>query len=309
MKRITCTGVVVVDALSGPLTHYPVPGTCPQVVTERIRFAPGGGSCNTSSALAQMGLPVRIFSKVGDDLNGRFAQRMMADRGVDTRYLRLSPSEQTPFTFVGIHPDGERTFIHTPGSNLTFNIADLDLPALLDTDIFFYQDCWVLPQLDGAPAASLLSAAQQHGILTALDATWGLGPRRDVLEMMVAHCDYLLLSYADLAHLYPEMNMASLADHLRGLGAKTVIMKMGAEGAFVASDAGHENIPGFKAKVVDTTGAGDCWDAGFLAAIAHGQPLHSAVRIGHACAAFGIESVGGATGIPDYATVTVRAGV
>ncbi len=306
MKRISCTGIVVIDALSGPLEHYPVPTICPQVVTTQIRFAPGGGACNTSSALAQMGLPVRIFSKVGDDLNGHFARQVMTNCGVDTRYLRLAPGEQTPFTFVGIHPDGERTFIHTPGTNLTFNVDDLDVSSLLDCEILFYQDCWVLPQLDGAPAAELLASAQQRGILTAIDATWGLGPRRDVLELMLPHCDYLLLSFADLMQLYPKMSITQLATHLLNLGAKTVILKLGADGAFVAWHGGKEQIPGVPAKVVDTTGAGDCWDAGFLAAIAHGESLCAAVRTGHACAAFGIESIGGATGIPDYASVTAR---
>ena len=277
------------------------------MVTAHLRLAPGGGACNTSSALARMGVPVAIFAKVGDDQLGHFAQQALTQCGVDTRHLRLAPDEQTPFTFVGVHPDGERTFIHTPGTNLTFNRDDLELTALLDSDIFLYQDCWVLPQLDGAPAAELLATAQQRGVLTAFDATWGMGPRRDVLEMMAPHCDYLMLSFDDLQHLYPQMPPAPLAAHLRAFGAKTVILKMGKDGALVAWDSGQEQVPGYSATVVDTTGAGDCWDAGFLAALAHGESLHAAVCIGHACAAFGIEAVGGATGVPDYATVMARA--
>lgn len=307
MKRVTCSGIVVVDALSGPLERYPVPRTLTQVVTKQLRFAPGGGACNTSSALARLGVPVSIFAKVGDDQNGQFARQEIAACGVETRHLLLAPGEQTPFTFVGIHPEGERTFIHTPGTNLTFCSDDLDVQALLDTEIFLYQDCWVLPQLDGAPGAHLLATAQQCGIITAFDATWGFGPQRDVLEIMAPHCDYLMLSIDDLQPIYPAMSPVTLAEYLLTLGAKTVILKMGKAGAFVAWEHGHALTPGYPATVVDTTGAGDCWDAGFLAAIAHGESLLDAVRIGHACAAFGIEAVGGATGIPDYATVKARA--
>ncbi len=306
MKRIACTGIVVVDALSGPLERYPVPRTLPQVVTAQMCLSPGGGACNTSSALARMGVPVAIFAKVGDDQLGRFAAHTLTQCGVDTRHLRLASGEQTPFTFVGIHPDGERTFIHTPGTNLTFSRADLELEALLDSDILLYQDCWVLPQLDGAPGAALLASAQQRGVLTALDATWGLGPRRDVLELMAQYCDYLMLSFDDLQHLYPGMAPAPLATHLLRIGAKTVILKMGKDGAFVAWDTGQEQVSGYPATVVDTTGAGDCWDAGFLAALAHGESLHAAVCSGHACAAFGIEAVGGAAGVPEYARVKAR---
>lgn len=299
----------MVDALSGPLAQYPIPGVLPQVVTKQIRFTPGGGACNTCCALAQMGVPVRLFGKVGCDQHGRFARDEIARCGVDTRHLRLAPGEQTPFTFVGIHPDGERTFIHTPGTNLTFCSADLDLEALLNTEIFLYQDCWVLPQLDGPPAARLLETAQQRGVITALDATWGLGPRCDVLEMLAPFCDYLMLSFAELHTLYPELSPASLAEYLRTIGVKTVILKMGELGALVAGAERREQVPACAAQVVDTTGAGDCWDAGFLAALAHGESLLAAVRLGHACAAFGIEAVGGAAGVPDYPSVKARAGV
>ena len=66
-RRINCTGILVVDALSGPLAQYPEPGVRPQVVTSSLRLAAGGGAANTGSALARMGLSVGVFSKVGDD--------------------------------------------------------------------------------------------------------------------------------------------------------------------------------------------------------------------------------------------------
>ncbi len=306
MKRITCIGMVGMDVLSGPLERYPTLGVETQVRTEQIRLAPGGGASNTSAALAHMGVPVTVFAHVGEDLYGRFLHQTLTDCGVDTRHLRLVPGEQTPFTFVGIHPDGERTFIHTSGTNRIFSVDDLDVAALLDTDIFFYQDCWLLPGLDGVPAARLLAEAQQRGIVTALDATWGLGPRCAALETMAPFCDYLMVSYDEFLHLYPGMTPAALAQHFQALAVKTVILKMGKDGAFVACAEGQEQTPGYPANVVDTTGAGDCWDAGFLAALAHDEPLATAIRIAHACAAFGIEAVGGATGIPDYATVVAR---
>ena len=63
-QKVNCLGILVVDALSGPLRQYPEPGKCPEVITDSIRFLPGGGSANTSAALAQLGLDVSIFSKI-----------------------------------------------------------------------------------------------------------------------------------------------------------------------------------------------------------------------------------------------------
>lgn len=307
MPRINCLGVLVVDALSGPLEQYPVPRQRTQVITKAVRFAAGGGAANTGSALAKLGLNVGVFSKVGDDPNGAFLRSELAQAGVDTRGIRVAAGESTPFTFVGIHPDGDRTFIHTPGTNLTFSPADLDLAALFAADILLYQDCWVLPQLDGEPGARLLAEARRCGVKTALDECWGLGPRRDVLETMLPHCTYFLPSADDLRTIYPDWPPERLIVHFLSLGVEAVVLKMGAAGCLVAHGAERVQVPALNVRVVDTTGAGDCWDAGFLAALMHGEDVIAATRIGHACAAYCIEHIGGSAGIPDYASACRRA--
>ena len=307
MGRINCLGVLVVDALSGPLARYPAPRKETQVVTKSVRFAAGGGAANTGSALAKMGLDVGVFSKVGDDPNGAFLRNELTRAGVDTGGIRTVAGETTPFTFVGIHPDGDRTFIHTPGANLTFCAADIDMDALLAADMLLYQDCWVLPQLDGGPGAGILAEARRRGVKTALDECWGFGPRRDVLEIMLPHCDYFLPSVDDLRGIYPDWPPARLAAHFLSLGVGVVVLKTGAGGCLVAQRTGQTLVPAQPVRVVDTTGAGDCWDAGFLAGITHGRDVVTAARIGHACAAFGIEHVGGSEGVPSYETVLQRA--
>jgi len=306
MARVNCLGVLVVDALSGPLAHYPEPGSVTQVVTTSIRFAAGGGAANTGGALARLGVDVGVFSKVGNDVNGAFVQRELEDHGVDTHGIKVADGESTPFTFVGIHPNGERTFIHTPGANLTFNVADVDREALLTADYLLYQDCWVLPGFDGAPGAELLAAARQRGVVTLLDECWGLGPNRMIFETMLPCCDYVLPSIDDLHAIYPALSATDLATHLLAHGATTVVLKMGAEGCLVCRGTDRTHLPALPAPVVDTTGAGDCWNAGFIAALAHGAELLTAAAFGNACAAFCIGAVGGTAGVPDYQTVQQR---
>ncbi len=307
MARVNCLGVLVVDALSGPLARYPEPRVHPQVVTESVRFSPGGGAANTSAALARMGIPVGVFAKVGDDPNGAFLRQNLAALGVDTTGMVLSPSDTTPFTFVGIHPNGERTFIHTPGANKTFTIADLQIDRVLDAEFLLYPDCWVLPGLDGMPGAALLAEARQRGVTTLLDECWGLGPNRALFEAMVPHCDFVLPSLDDLQAIYPDWPADAIAQHLLALGCGAVVLKMGAAGCLLFHRGRQTSIPALPAQVVDTTGAGDCWNAGFLAGLTHGADPVEAARIGSACAAYGIEAVGGATGVPDYPAVLRRA--
>jgi sugar/nucleoside kinase (ribokinase family) len=307
MARVNCLGILVVDALSGPLARYPEPGHISQVVTNSIRFAAGGGAANSGGALARLGVEIGVFSKVGDDPNGAFLRRELESQGVDTRGIRVARGESTPFTFVGIHPDGERTFIHTPGTNLTFGPADVEREALLAADYLLYSDCWVLPGFDGAPGAELLATARRRGVVTLLDECWGLGPNRATFEAMLPSCDYVLPSYDDMRAIYPGFTAEDIAAHILAHGVNTVVLKLGADGCLVCRGAERTPHPAFPAPVVDTTGAGDCWNAGFIAALAHGEELHAAARFGNACAAFCIGAVGGTTGVPDYQAVKSRA--
>jgi sugar/nucleoside kinase (ribokinase family) len=308
MKRIHCVGIVVVDLLNGPIQDYPVPRSVPMITAEWTRIMPGGGAANTSSAIARMGLPVAAFSKVGTDLNGEFICRELEKVGVDTSGFPVSKTESTPFTFVGIHADSERTFIHTPGANLSFTLEDLDLEQVFGTDLLLYNDLWVLPAFDGKPAAALLAEAQKRGITTFLDECYGYGPKCEPLEAMLPYCDYFTPSYDDLKSIYPGLSQEALATELLACGAKTVVVKIGREGCLVARGDDRHRVPITPAKAVDTTGAGDCWNAGFMAALAHGEDVLRAARVGNACAAFGIEAVGGSTGVPRYEEVCRRAG-
>jgi sugar/nucleoside kinase (ribokinase family) len=299
----------VVDLLCGPIKEYPIPKVHTQVTTEWIRIMPGGGAANTPSALARMGLAVSSFSKVGDDLNGRFIRGELEKLGVDTSGVCVSAGETTPFTFVGIHADGDRTFIHTPGANETFNLNDLNIEQVVAGDYLLYHDLWVLPGMDGKPGATLLERARRQGVVTFLDEGFGYGPKRELLEVMLPYCDYVTPSFDDLQVIYPGTSAAELAGRLLDLGATTAVIKMGRDGCMVARGADRIQIPPNAAQVMDTTGAGDCWDAGFIAAFANGEELLAAAAIGNACAAFCIEAVGGSTGVPSYQAVRQRANV
>jgi len=297
----------VVDLLNGPIPQYPIPRVQSQVTAKWIRMMPGGGAANMPSAVARMGLTVSSFAKVGDDFNGEFIRRELAKLGVETSGFRVSPRDATPFTFVGVHADGDRTFIHTPGANLTFNLSDLDRDRVLAADLLLYHDLYVLPELDGKPAASLLAEAQRRGVVTFLDEDFGYGPKLEPLAAMLPHCDYVIPSFDDLLVVFPGTSAEEMADQLLTLGARAAVLKMGRGGCLIAQGRDRIRVPALPANVVDTTGAGDCWDAGFIAGLASGEDILTAARIGNACAAFCIEAVGGSTGVPSYEAVQQRA--
>ncbi|OPY85885.1 MAG: putative sugar kinase YdjH [Smithella sp. PtaU1.Bin162] len=300
MKKISCLGILVMDVLSGPLSSYPIPGRKTQVISENIKFMPGGGAANSSSALGQMGLDVSVFSKVGNDPNGIFIINELKRNNVNTDGIVISDTDVTPFTFVGIHKNGDRTFIHTPGANKTFRLEDMGNEKILGSDILLYQDLWVLPLIDGKPGAELLKEAKSGGATTILDECWGLGPDRRIFEEMLPYLDYVLPSLDDMRVIYPGRTASEIAGHIISLGCKNVVLKMGADGCLLVNGKETFTIPSAVKKIVDTTGAGDCWDAGFIAGIANGLSFKDAAETGTATAAICIENIGGAVGIPPY---------
>lgn len=304
MKKVHGIGVLVADALSRPLSQYPIPGKVTQVLTDTIQFLPGGGAANTGAALGQIGIPIKVFSKVGNDQNGTFIIEDLKKNGVDTGGVCVSDSDTTPFTFVGIHTDGDRTFIHTPGANLSFCLDDIDQGSLLDCDFLFYQDLWVMPGIDGASGAEILRKAQRCGVVTLLDECWGLGPNRETFETMLPFADYVLPSLDDMREIYPEKDDRWITDHLLSLNCKTVVLKMGAEGCLVCSGKETARIPSFATEIVDSTGAGDCFDAGFIAGLVHGLSDTDAAVIGSKTAAVCMQHIGGAVNIPSFETLT-----
>ena len=300
MRRVHCLGILVTDALCGPLKRYPQPRVCPQVNARSIRFLPGGGAVNTAAALAQIGIPVGLFTKVGGDANGAAALDYLAGLGVDVAGVVRSAAETTPFTFVGIHPRGERTFVHTPGCNLSFCPADLDLELLLHADVLLAQDLWALPAMDGKPLAGLLAAARRRGVVTVLDECWGYGPRRRALEAVLPHADYVLPSYDDLQAIYPDLGPEEMIRRLQERGATKVVLKTGARGCLFDVGRGIGSRPSVADTIVDPTGAGDCFDAGFIAGLVRGLSAEDAVDIALRAAAACLRQVGGAVGIPRF---------
>ena len=304
MATVHCLGVLVVDALSGPLPHYPVPGVTTQVNTRSIKFLAGGGAANTSSALGQLGVSVAVFSKVGSDTNGQFLRSELERNHVEVSCIRISAEDSTPFTFVGIHPNGDRSFIHTPGCNLTFSVNDLDLEKLWDCRMLLYQDMWVMPRLDGPAAPKILAQAQQRGVLTLLDECYGLGPDRAVFEAALPFCDVVLPSADDMRVIYPGLEPAKLVACLHQKGACRVVLKLGPAGCLVSTDKGTVHLPSVATEVVDTTGAGDCFNAGFIAGLVNGLSDLEAAKVGNLAAAACVRNVGGAVGIPNYGSLS-----
>lgn len=286
-NTIHCLGGTLVDILLRPVRAYPRPKKQTSVFVDSLSLSPGGGATNSAITLAQMDCKVRLFSKIGDDYHGAYLVQKLQQAGVDVSALARTQERHTSTVVVGVHEDGDRSFISYHGALGTFSLADVDRERLLASSFLLYPDLFNLPRIDGEAACELLRDAQNRGVTTVVDATWGVsGLQKEVLEAALPYVDYLLPSADECRLIYPHLSDEKIVEFILAKGARAVVLKRGPEGVLAATSQRVFRAPAVRApyEVVDTTGAGDNFNAGFIYGLSRGKSFEDAIALGTAVA-------------------------
>jgi sugar/nucleoside kinase (ribokinase family) len=295
--EVYCVGNAVADVLARPVDHLAPSGTSQPL--EDVALAPGGNSINTAIALARLGVSVRVASAVGDDRFGQFIRDRVRAEGIDDAGLVTLPGAKTSTSIVLVEASGERRFLHLRGVSAFFSGQHLDWGPVEGSRIFHYASAFALPAFDETSLAPALKRARELGCLTSMNICWDVRGRwLKAVQPALAHTDFIFPNREEGQQLTGESEPAAIAARLRELGVKTVIVKLGAAGCYVESPQGSFTSPGIAVQPVDTTGAGDCFAAGFLAAICRGQSLTLAAREANATGALATLGLGGADSAP-----------
>ncbi|MCD1295137.1 carbohydrate kinase family protein [Methanocella sp. CWC-04] len=296
--RIATIGDVNVDLITR-IDKMPALGK--QVVTDNFEVHGGGCSANFALSCARLGMDIRLFGKVGDDVFGSYVLIELEDNKVNTKNVKLT-NNKTGVT-VAIVEGIERSFISFRGENSTFNINDIDI-SKIEADIVHLPSYYLLESLR-PDYSSLIDVLHRAGIKVSFDTGWDpMGfikettePLFDILpktDIFVPNIDEARKILGVKETMKPE----KVADILLGMGIKVAAIKMGRNGSLIASKDMMEMVPAFDVKVVDTTGAGDNFNAGFISAYISGKDLRMCAIIGSATAALKVGGVGWST----YAT-------
>lgn len=270
-----------------------LPGHDEKVLGELVGKLPGGMGGNVACAASQMGLHAGMVSWVGDDADGRQILNNLKEFGVDTTHLITQPNTLTNYTTILLDSSGEKAIIIVPTSFDTLTFTP-DLTAYLSSARLVYCTAFDLEQL--ARVASVVHAAN-HLLCTDIEPVAGL--QDDSLRRVLELVDIAFIDAGPFeADRYDET-----ARDLQAMGPQLVVMGLGAAGA-LACQAGHiERCAAFKVPVIDTTGAGDCFTAAFLAAFLRQLPLPAALKYGCAAAALSIQAHGARGALPTHAQV------
>ena len=290
-------GIYVVDVLGRPIDQFPEKGKL--ALFDELGIHTGGCANNTAIALTRLGISAGAMGKVGADAFGGLILQMLIDNGVDTSGMQQDPSASTSFTFVAVASDGERTFYHYIGANGELCEADLDWEVIKRAKILHIAGALVMPRFDGAPMANVLRKAKSLGITTSLDTAYdATGKWLETLESCLSYVDMFMPSIVEAQYLTGISDPREIAQFLRSnYGIHTIVIKMGENGSYASTPEAEYFAPAYPVDVVDATGAGDAYVAGFLAGTIMGWDLKATAELASATGAACVTAIGTTDGI------------
>ncbi|HEX6352991.1 carbohydrate kinase family protein [Actinophytocola sp.] len=295
--NVITMGVHVLDILVRPVES--IPEGQGSVLVENIEMAPAGTAGGTAVTLAKLGATVRTAGAVGTDPTGDMLVTLLRKAGVDTGFLVRRDGVPTSASVLPIRPNGDRPAFHLLGANPTYGQDDVPWDALREADHLHLGG----PELLGPDNATrILKFAREHGVSTSVDllAPGALGSF-ELIAPFLPHVDYFLPNEDQVLGFTGESDLDTGCRRLVDGGVGVVAVTRGGDGARVVDAQGTVAVPAVDVTVVDTTGCGDAFSAGFVVGVKQGRDPRDAAVLGCAVAGLVAQGLGSAYGDFDLA--------
>jgi len=273
----------------------PLPAAIPRdakLETPGLAMGGGGPAATAAVALARLGARVRLVTPLADDLAGQLQRHELAGAGVDLSLSPARPGAGSPLAVSLIEPDGSRAILWRRGGLAPLAPAEVDA-GWLDDGV----DLLLCDSHEPVAAAVLARAARARGIPAVLDG----GSVRPGLDRLVELCDDVIGCAAFAPALTGEPDPGDALRALARRGPGRVATTCGAAGCLWLADGVVAHRPAFAVPVIDTTGAGDAFHAGYAFARALGFAFDPCLAWGAAVAALACRGLGGRAGLPTRA--------
>ena len=269
---------------------------------DSFSIVPGGKGANQAVALGRLGGDVAMAGCIGSDASGNAYIANFGANNVNTSALAQLHGETTGTAVIEVERSGENHIIVVPGANARCDADWLNkaIDALADRDIFLFQ--LEIPLETVYAAIKKLHAMGKKVIFDP-------APAVRIPDDVLACVDYITPNETELRIITADMpddaDMAARMQALKKRGVANVIAKTGADGAYALTDAGFVRAPGFKVTPVDTTAAGDTFNAGLARALSGGADIETALIFANASAAISVTAAGAQGGMPTLEDVYV----
>ena len=276
---------------------------------------PGGAPANVLVALQHLGHPTAFMGKVGCDMHGDFLRGVLESEGIDCTGLISDPNFFTTLAFVALAPTGERTFsfARKPGADTQISSDDLARDVIVNSRVFHVGSLSLTDEPARTATIVAIACARDAGCTLSYDPNYraNLWPSAELaseyMRSIVPDMDLVKISDEECELMTGHADPVEASAALLARGPKVVAVTLGGSGALVRCADGVREVPGFPAEVVDTTGAGDSFWGGFLAAFVESGLAADAVtvddaagfaRMGNAVASLCVRGRGGIPSMP-----------
>jgi len=265
-------------------------------IVDEANLTIGGSGGILACGAARLGLRTAFCGVVGDDLFGRFVREELMGHGVDIGGLVVQPGRPTGVTVVMSTPD-DRAMLTASGTIGDLRAELIDL-RLLHSARHVHVSSFFLQQGLASDLPELFQEIRSRGGTVSLDPNWDPSGEWDGgLMRLLPRLDVFLPNAMEAMRMARISDLDQAIARLRAQ-TSTVVIKNGGSGAIASSLGETVRVPGFPVQVRDATGAGDSFDAGFLATWLDGQSMERCLAVGNACGALSTQAVGGAAGQP-----------
>lgn len=253
---------------------------------------PGGTTANVACAAGRLGLRTAVFGRTGEDAHAQMLRASFGAHGVSSAWLSSMPGEVSASALVVLAPSGEKSIIYMPMAPM--NLDSSELPQALAQAQLVY----AMPY-DIGEFTRLCAHARAAGTRVAIDLETAVVPDWQRMQERAALADVVFFNEAGFIAATGQAPSPAALREVLALGPAEVVVTLGAAGAIVASHDTQARHPAFEATVVDTTGAGDCFNAAYLSARLRAQPIEAALRFACAAASCAVAALGARAGLPD----------
>jgi len=293
MKKITVIGSINMDMVI-KAERMPNPGE--NLFGQNFKMIPGGKGANQAVAIAKLGERAQLIGKVGRDVFGEKLLKNLKKFGVNINYIFKDTSVSTGMALIVINKEGENSILIVTGANGNFSPKDIETveSTVKSSDLLLLQLEIPLETVDYA-----VELAKKHKVPVILDA----GPPPKSFPNFLTKVDILSPNELEAQALtgikIKNLELAkAAAQKLLNIGVRKVVLKLGANGALLATKNKIKHIKGIKVRTVDTTAAGDAFTAGLAVAYAEGKSIEEAATFANYMGALTVTKFGAQPSIP-----------
>ena len=296
---VSVIGLYILDVLGRPVTRIPDRGDV--VFIEEIRLTVAGTAGGTVVDTAKLGLKSLAVGAVGNDEKADWVLMTLQKHGVDISAMQRLSGVPTSATILNVRPNGDRPALHVRGASDHFDVPPAMYDAVFDAPIIHLGGTGLLRRLDGPASVTLLREAKARGRTVTFDLIAANAETAAIVKPLLPFIDYFMPSIEEARDMSGQITAEDCARFYLDHGAMACVFTLGSEGAFYAhKDGTRLASPAYDITVVDTTGCGDAFDAGFITALHHRMDVETSLRFAQASAGLVASGLGSDAGIVSF---------